>query len=49
MAERPTICGLIGIAEHLAVPPLPHHRALGYYGGSTGLGLGREIEAGETE
>jgi len=43
---------MIGIGGHLAMPPLPHHRAYGSVpGGSTGLsgtGIwpGRDIAAG---
>jgi hypothetical protein len=41
---------MIGIGGHLAMPPLPHHRAYGHVpGGSIGLSLGRNMEAGETE
>jgi hypothetical protein len=36
----------IGIGGHLAVPPLPHHRAYGHVpGGSTGLSLDTDMES----
>src|SRR5271155_1342513 len=38
----------IGIGGHLAMPPLPHHRAYGDHGGSTGLSLGRGLESGKS-
>ena len=41
---------MIGIGGHLAMPPLPHHRAYGSVpGGSTGLSLGGDEESGTTE
>ena len=40
----------IGIGGSLAAPPLPHHRTYGsVYGGSIGLSVDRNVEAGKTE
>jgi hypothetical protein len=38
-----------GLHVRLAMPPFPTHRAYGsYHGGSTGLSLGRDMEAGRS-